>query len=406
MNEQSGFIKFSSSEELLPQEEMLEIRNKNKTITIGLPKETNDYENRVCLVPGAVELLVQNGHRIIVESDAGLVSRFKDLEYSEAGADVVQHAEEVYKADIILKVNPLSRNELKMVKTRQLIISALCIANQERKYFKELIARKATAIAFEKIQDKSGAFPVLRSMSKIVGNMAILIAADYLCNPEYGKGKMLGGFPGIKPTEIVIIGAGTIAENAARAALGMGAIVKVFDNSIYKLERLQNTLNNKIFTSIIQPRFLVKELKNADIVIGSAYSEQGIVPCIVTEDMVKKMKEGSIIIDVSIDQGGCFETSRATNHKYPVYKVHGVSHYCVPNIAARVPNTASYALSNFFTPALLKVGELGGFETFFKSHKGFCKGVYMLNGTITNKLVGDMFNLPYKEISLLMAALE
>lgn len=405
MTEQNGFINFSSSEELLPQEEMLEIKNKNSSLTIGIPKESNDLENRVCLVPSAVQLLVQNGHRVLIESDAGKSSQFENVEYSEAGAEIVQYAEEVFKADIILKVDPLSDLELQMTKSKQVILSSLGITSQKVDFFKKLIAKKITSVAFEKIQDKSEAFPVLRSMSKIVGNTAIMVAAEYLSSPDFGKSKMLGGFPGIKPTNVVIIGAGTVAENAARAALGMGAIVKIFDNSIYKLERLQNTLNNRIFTSIIQPKFLMKELKSADVVIGAVHSASGMSPCIVTEEMIQKMKAGSVIIDVSIDQGGCFETSRITDHKNPVFKKFGVTHYCVPNMASRVPNTASYAFSNFFTPILLKIGTAGGFESFLKQDKGFCQGVYMLNGTVTNKLVGDLYDLPYKEISLLMAAM-
>ncbi len=405
MTDQNGFIKFSSSEELLPQEEMLEVKNKNSSLTIGIPKESNNLENRVCLVPSAVYLLVQNGHRVLIESGAGKASQFEDVEYSEAGAEIVQHAEEVFKADLILKVDPLSDKELKMLKTRQVIFSSLCVHDQKVDYFKKLIAQRTICVAFENIQDKSEAFPVLRSMSKIVGNTAIMIAAEYLSSPEFGKAKMLGGFPGIKPTNVVIIGAGTVAENAARAALGMGAIVKIFDNSIYKLERLQNTLNNRIFTSIIQPKFLMKELKSADVVIGAVHSAKGMTPCIVTEEMVQKMKAGSIIIDVSIDQGGCFETSKITTHKHPVFKKFGVTHYCVPNMASKVPNTASYAFSNFFTPVLLKIGTAGGVESFLKQDKGFRQGVYLLNGTLTNKLVGDLYNIPYKEISLLMAAL-
>jgi len=405
MAEQNGFIKFSSSEELLPQEEMLEVKNKNSSLTIGIPKESNTLESRVCLVPSAVHLLTQNGHRVLLQSNAGKASQFEDVEYSEAGAEIVQHAEEVFKADIILKVDPLSDKELKMIKSKQVILSSLCINNHKVDYFKKMIEMKSTSVAFEQIQDKSEAFPVLRSMSKIVGNTAIMIAAEYLSSPEYGKAKMLGGFPGIKPTNVVIIGAGTVAENAARTALGMGAIVKIFDNSIYKLERLQNTLNNRIFTSIIQPKFLMKELKSADVVIGAIHSATGMTPCVVTEEMVQKMKPGSIIIDVSIDQGGCFETSRITDHKNPVFKKFGITHYCVPNMASRVPNTASYAFSNFFTPVLLKIGTAGGFESFLKQDKGLRQGVYMLNGTLTNKLVGDLYNLPYKEISLLMAAM-
>lgn len=406
MSEQNDFIKFSTSNELLPKEEALEIQNRNSSLIFGIPKELDDVEKRVCLVPNAVNLLIRNGHRVLVEHNAGKASQFEDVEYSEAGAEIVQNAEEVYKADLILKIAPLTVREQKMLKPRQSIFSLLYIKNQKKPYFQKLRDDKISAVAFEKIQDKSEAFPVLCSMSKIVGNMAIMIAAEYLSKPEYGRAKMFGGFPGINPTNVVIIGAGTVAENAARVALGMGAMVKVFDNAIYKLEKLQNVLNNRIYTSIIQPKFIAKELKDADVVIGAIYSSTEVSPHIVTEEMVKEMKRGSVIVDVSIDQGGCFETSRATSHKNPVYIKHGVTHYCVPNIASCVPKTASYAFSNFFTPILLKIGEAGGFESYLKRDKNFCKGVYMLNGTITSKMVGDFFDLPYKDISLLMAAME
>ncbi len=404
MNDQNGFLKFSSSKELMPQEEKLEVQTKKESLTIGIPKESDEHENRVCLVPSAVELLVQNGHRVLFETKAGKASQFKDVEYSEAGAEIKETAEEAFKADIILKVASLSDQELKMIKPRQIILSSLSFANQKADFYRKLIKQKTTAVAFEKIQDKSGAFPVLRSMSKIVGNTAIMIASEYLSDPKYGKAKMLGGFPGIKPTEVLIIGAGTVAENAARTALGMGSTVKVFDSSIYRLERLQNVLNNRIFTSIIQPRFLLKELKNADVVIGAVHNATDIPSCLVSDEMVQKMKPGSIIIDLSIDQGGCFETSQTTTHKNPVFQKHGVTHYCVPNIASKVPKTASFAFSNLFTPILLEIGKTGGFEAFLKNDNAFCKGVYMLNGILTNKTLGEMHGIPYKDISLLMAA--
>ena len=402
--EQSGFYKFSHSENLMPQEEKLEIQSGCASLTIGLPKEISKTESRICLAPEAVKMLVENGHRVIVEKDAAESARFTNHQYAEAGADIVEHAREVFVADIILKVAPLTIKETAVVKDRQVIFSALHLSNQSKSFFKSLISKKVTAIAFENIKDKSGAYPVTRSMSEIVGNASILLAADYLSNPEYGKGEMLGGFPGIRPTEIVIIGAGTVAENAVRTALGMGAFVKVFDRSIYKLERIQRNLNHRLFTSVLQPKLLESALQTADVVIAAMHSANGRAPFVISEGMVQKMKSGSIIIDVSIDQGGCVETSEITNHLNPVFKKHGVTHYCVPNIASIVPHTASFAFSNFFTPILLKIGEAGGLEKYLMQDYGFCKGIYLLNGIVTNKQVGKNFNLPYQDLDLLMAA--
>jgi alanine dehydrogenase len=232
----------------------------------------------------------------------------------------------------------------------------------------------------------------------------MLIAAEYLSNPEYGRGKMLGGFPGISPTEVVILGAGTVGEYATRAALGMGAMVKIFDNSVYKLRRLQNNLNTRVFTSMIQPRLLNDALRSADVVIGAIRSDYGWSPVIVSEEMVQQMRCGSVIIDVSIDQGGCFETSHVTDHRNPVFKKHDVTHYCVPNIASRVPHTASYALGNFLSPILLKVGDQGGVEKMLYSDFGIRQGVYLYNGIATNKFLSDTFHLPFQDINLLMAA--
>jgi alanine dehydrogenase len=267
-----------------------------------------------------------------------------------------------------------------------------------------LLNKRITAIAFEFIQDKAGTYPVIRAMSEIAGNTSMLLAAEYMSHPEYGRGKMLGGFSGISPTEVVILGAGTVGEYAARAALGMGAFVKIFDNSVYKLRRLQNNLNTRIYTSMMQPRNLLTALRTADVVIGAVHSSYGRTPCIITEDMIRQMKEGAVIIDVSIDQGGCFETSRLTDHKNPVFKMHGVTHYCVPNIASKVPHTASYALSNFLTPILLKIGEQGGIDSVLRSDFGVRQGVYLFNGVSTNKFLSDTFHLPFQDINLLMAA--
>jgi alanine dehydrogenase len=401
---QKNYIKFSHSEGLMPKEEMLEIQRQKSSLTIGIPREITHQERRVGLVPEAVNLLVQNGHMVFVETNAGAGSRFHDHEYSEAGGQIVYSDKEVYQSDIILKVAPPTEEEIEKMKEKQVIFSALHLSNREASFFRNLMRKKITAIAHENIQDQFASFPVRRTISEIVGNASIMLAARYLSDPEYGKGNMLGGFSGISPTEVVIIGAGTVAENAARVALGMGATVKVFDNSIYRLRRLQVNIQNRLFTSIIQPKVLMNALLTADIVIGAIHSLHGKTPVIVSEDMVKGMKPGAVIIDVSIDQGGCVETSHITTHQNPVFKKYDVIHYCVPNIASQVPHTASYALSNFFTPVLLNIGESGGIDNFIREDRGLTKGVYVFKGILTSKTISDLFSLPSQDIDLLLAA--
>jgi alanine dehydrogenase len=401
---QKNYIKFSHSEGMMPKEDMLEIQRQKSSLTIGIPREITHHERRVGLVPEAVNLLVHNGHAVFIETNAGAGARFHDHEYSEAGGQIVYSDKEVYQADIILKVAPPTEEEIEMMKEKQVIFSALHLSNREAGYFRSLTRKKITAIAHENIQDQFGSFPVRRTISEIVGNASIMIAARYLSDPEYGKGNMLGGFSGISPTEVVIIGAGTVAENAARVALGMGATVKVFDDSIYRLRRLQVNIQNRIFTSIIQPKVLARALQTADIVIGAIHSLKGHTPVIISEDMVREMKPGSVIIDVSIDQGGCVETSRITSHQNPVFKKYDIIHYCVPNIASQVPHTASYALSNFFTPVLISIGENGGIDNLIRDDRGLVRGVYVFKGILTSKTISDMFNLPFQDINLLLAA--
>jgi alanine dehydrogenase len=401
---QKSFINFSHSEGLMPKEEMLEVQRQRCRLTIGIPREIAHQEKRVGLVPEAVSLLVQNGHNVLIETNAGAGARFHDHEYSEAGGQIVFSGHEVYQADIILKVAPPIDEEIELMKEKQVIFSALHLSNREASYFRGLMRKKITALAHENIQDQFKSFPVRRTISEIVGNAAIMIAARYLSDPEYGKGNMLGGFSGISPTEVVIIGAGTVAENAARVALGMGATVKVFDDSIYRLRRLQVNIQNRIFTSIIQPKVLMKALETADIVIGAIHSIEGHTPVIISEEMVKGMKSGAVIIDVSIDQGGCVETSKITTHQNPVFKKYDIIHYCVPNIASQVPHTASYALSNFFTPVMLRIGEEGGIDNLIRRDRGISKGVYVFKGILTSKPISDLFNLTFQDIDLLLAA--
>ena len=362
-------------------------------------------ENRVPLTPSSVEFLVNNGHRIVIESKAGSSANFTDREYSEAGAEIAQNCAQVYEADIILKVDPPTLGEVEMIKPNKLLISALQLTNLDELLLRKLKAKRINALAYELLQDESGSLPIIRAMSEIAGHAAVLIAAEYLTNSRVGKGELLGGFAGIPPTQIVIIGAGSVGEYAARAALGLGANVKVFDNNPYRLRRLQNSLGTRLFTSILQPEALFKALSNADVAIGAIRAPHGRTPCVVSEPMVAAMKEGSVLVDVSIDQGGCFETSEVTNHSYPTFTKHGVIHYCVPNIASRVPKTATRALSNIFAPILNSVGEEAGLENLLKKNRGVRQGVYMYQGILTNEFLGETYGIPYKDLDLLMSAL-
>lgn len=388
----------------ITKEQMVEVKKKEKKLYIGIPMELSFQENRIPLIPEAVALLVANGHEIVIETNAGKASNIQDSDFSEAGARIAYTPEEVYKADIVLKVAPPSSEEVDLMQHRQQLISILQMSIQDEAYVRKLSSKKITAIGYEYLHDESGVYPIIQAMSEIVGSSSILIAAEYLSNTFNGKGELLGGIAGIAPTEVVIIGAGTVGEYAARAALGLGASVKVFDNSIQRMRRLQNRLGRRIFTSVITPNALLKELRNADVAIGALRSNEGRAPIVVTEEMVSEMRVGSVIVDVSIDQGGCFETSEITNHSQPVFRKYGVVHYCVPNIASRVSRTASTALSNIFTPILISIGEEGGIDEMLWKNKAVRKGVYLYRGSVTNRYVSEATTLPYKDLDLLMAA--
>ncbi|MFH0895194.1 MAG: alanine dehydrogenase [Bacteroidota bacterium] len=405
MSHDQGMNPLSQSGKMLPKEEMLEVSKQKSQMNIGIPRETSFQENRVGLVPDAVALLTQHGHSVMVEKGAGVAARFNDEEFSEAGATIVYNPEDVYKADIIVKVGPPSIQEVALMQPRQTLFSALHHTVQQENFFKQLMSKKVTAFAFEHIKDKENIYPIVRSMSEIAGSTSILIAAEYLSNVNNGKGLTLGGVSGISPTEVIILGAGTVGEFAARAAIGLGAMVKVYDNSVYKLRRLQQNLGMRIYTSIIQPRVLLKALKTADVVIGALHTYEKRSPIVITEDMVSQMKNGSVIVDVSIDQGGCVETSKVTNHTKPVFIKYDVIHYCVPNIPSRVARTASFALSNVLAPVLIRIAEEGGVNEMLKQDAGVRHGAYLFNGILTNKNIGEMLHLQYKDINLLMAAL-
>ena len=390
---------------LLPQEEMLEVARKKGSLFIGVPKETSFQERRVALVPEAVGLLVANGHEVKVETKAGEKSNFSDNDYSEAGAQIIYNTKEIFECDIVFKVAPITEEEADMLTGNQTLISALQINMQPKEILQKLMEKKITAVAWDYMKDSEGGFPVVRTMGEIAGTTSVLIAAELLSSFKGGKGIMLGGIAGVQPTEIVVLGAGTVAEFATRAALGLGLSVKVFDNSLTRLRRLQNDVGTRVYTSVLQPKVLAKALMRADVVVGAIRSPFGRTPCVVSEEMVQNMKQGSVIVDVSIDQGGCFETSEITNHNDPTFEKYGVTHYCVPNIASRVSRTASFALSNIFSPLLLEMGEHGGCKELIKNHHGFRNGVYIYKGTLTSEILGRIFDLKYKDMELLIMGL-
>ena len=405
-NREESMPQFSLGKgKFLPQEEKLEVGEKRKQLIIGVPKDKTLYENRIALAPHAVELLVNNGHKVIVETKAGVGAHFDDITYSDAGADIVDNIAEVFRSDVVLKVAPFSNDEIELMHSNQIIISSLNAANNDRDYITKLIGKKVTAFAFEYIKDiEDNSYPIVCSMSEISGTTSILIAAEYLSNVNNGKGEMLGGISGVSPSDVVIIGAGTAGEFAAKTALALGATVKIFDTSISSLRKLQNNLGTRVFTSILQPKVLLKAMKTADVAIGALYSIERENHFIVPEDIVKEMKRGSVIVDISIDHGGCFETSKVTNHKNSVFTKHGVIHYCVPNIPSRVARTASYALSNIFGNILLDISRSGGVKQVIKNNQGLRSGVYLYNGILTKQEMGNKFNLSSRDIDLLLAA--
>ena len=385
------------------QESMLAVETRKRKLFIGLPKETSLQENRIGLTPEAVQHLVAAGHEIVIETGAGEPSKFADVAYSEAGATISYSAEEVFKADVVLKVAPPSLAEIELMQPGHTLISALQMGSLTPEYIAALQRKKVNAIGFEFMKDPSGARPVVRAMSEIAGSTVMLIAAEYLARANEGKGIILGGITGVPPSQVVILGAGTVAEHAARAATGLGAEVKVFDNHLYKLRRLKHNLGMQLYTSTLDTFALSQQIRRADVVIGALSVEDGRIPFMVPEEMVASMTPGSVIIDVSIDQGGCFETSEMTSHDQPVFRKYGVIHYCVPNIASRVPRTATHALSNIFTPILQEISQHGGINEVLFTNEHFRAGVYMYRGSLTNAAIAKKYNLRYKELGLLIA---
>jgi alanine dehydrogenase len=400
--EKSDNFHFSSA--LMPQEELLETGRKRKKISIGILREQEENEKRVVLTPEACNLLVETGNEIIVQEGCGIGANYSDKDYSENGAAIGKTADEILKCDVVLKVAPFTLEEIEKLKGNQTIMSYLNVLKQNEEGIKLMMKKNISAIAFEKIRDNNNEFPVLESMSEISGVTSILIASEYLSNLHGGKGVMLGGVSGVTPTEVIIIGAGTAGEYAARAALGLGSVVKIFDSSVHRLRKLQSILGQRMQTSVYHPQVLKKALKSADVLIGAIQIEDFKPTYFVTESMVRSMKRGSVVIDLSIDRGGCIETTEYRELKDPVFEKHGVFHFSAWNLPSRVARTASIALSNVFAPLLQEISDSGGIDVMLKTKKGLSEGVYIYKGILTNETLGQKFGILSKDINLLLAA--
>jgi len=385
-------------------EETLDVKPQGAKLHIGIPKEFAFQENRIGLIPEAVGVLVNNGHTVVVEHNAGEASHYYDKDYSEAGAKIVYDKGEVYKAPILIKSAPVVQEDLGMLQMNQTIISPIHHSALKSEIIVKMMEKKITALSFENLKDDSGTYPIVRSMSEIAGSAVMLIAGQYLSSFNKGKGVLLGGISGIPPTKVVIVGAGTVGESATRNALALGASVKVFDNNIYRLKQLQNNLGQRVWTSVLEPRILAKQLKTCEVAVGALSNEYGRAPVVVSEDMVASMRPGSIIIDVAIDRGGCFETSELTSYENPTFVKHDVIHYCVPNIPSGFARTASQAVSNVLMPLLLEISDEGGLQEMAWHNVNLREGIYLFKGALTDFYISQKFYLKYTDLNLLIAS--
>lgn len=396
------FVSSSFSYETL--EETLDVKPKGSELLIGIPKENSFNESRIALTPEAVGVMIANGHRVVVETKAGDGASYSDKDYSDAGAKIAYDKKEVFECDILVKSAPVSDEDCTMLKPNHYIISPIHLAVMKREILQKMMDKKITALSFENLKDDSGHNPIVRSMSEIAGSAVMLIAGQYLSKTNNGKGVLVGGISGIPPTKVIIIGAGIVGEYAARTALAMGASVKVFDNSIYRLKRLQNNIGVRMWTSVIEPKILAKQLKTCDVAVGALSGAGGRTPIVVTEETVSSMRPGSVIVDVSIDHGGCFETSKVTSHEKPVFTKYDVIHYCVPNIPSGFARTASQAISNVLMPLMLETGEDGGIDNIVWHKINIRSGIYLFKGSLTNFYLSERFDLKFTDLNLLIAS--
>jgi alanine dehydrogenase len=396
---------FYTSGQLETLAETLMVDSKKQNLSIGIPKENILSENRIGIVPHSVVSLVGGGYNVVVESGAGLNSFFTDHDFSESGAAITESKEEVFKCNIIIKTAPPTKEELDLMLQDQILISPLLLPLVDQEYLDKLQSKRITAIALEYLQSQDGSFPILRVMSEIAGMSVMLTAGQLLKNQNGGRAVLLGGVSGVPPAKVVILGAGIVALYAVKTAISLGASVRIFDNDITKIMRLQSAVGRQLHSSSMNPKYLSHQLRSADVIIGALHSKSGRSPIVITEDMVSKMKEGSIIIDVSIDQGGCIETSEVTSHDKPIFKKHGVIHYCVPNIASEVSRTASIAISNILTPIVYQICNYPNIESLLKSNEGILNGCYTFKGHLTNEYLAKKFSKKYTNLYLILTSI-
>ncbi|MEM1096541.1 MAG: alanine dehydrogenase [Bacteroidota bacterium] len=389
---------------LLVQEQAVAVAERTSSLRIGVPREVSNEERRVALAPSGVIALVADGHEVYVEKDAGAQAHLTDAEYADAGATIAPTPEALYAAaDLIVKVGPLTESELDYLQEKQLIISALHLGNASPEFFKRLMDLSITGIGFEFMRDADGTLPIVRMMHEITGSLAVQIAARYLESDEGGMGIMLGGISGIPPATVVILGAGVVGEWAARTALAFGAHVIVLDSDLTALRKLENYLDRRATTAMASPQYIRQAVRSAHVVIGAMMTEGKRSPLLVTEDMVADMRPGSVIVDAVTDQGGCIGTSRPTTHSDPVYRVHDVVHYCVPNMPSNAARTASYALSNVLVPYLMQIASVSNINEALWRNVGLRNGTYVYRRHLTKKSLATLFGMPHRDIELLIA---
>ncbi len=371
-------------------------------MNFGIVKEDPRHERRLALTPAGVQALVKNGHHVYIENEAGGASHFSDEQYEKVGAKIVYTSDEVFgRSDILLKISPPNDNDCERLIETQTLFSFLHLPIAKTSTLKTLLQKKVCTIGYELIEDRHGDLAILQVMSEIAGQMITQIAARFLESSNNGRGIVLGGITGIPPATVVILGAGTVGAAAARMALGAGAEVIVLDKDLSSLRRLENRFNYRIVTGLTTEYNIRKALQFADVVVGAVLMKGERAPHLITEEMIKQMKQGSIVLDISIDQGGCFETSRPTTLENPTYILHDVIHYCVPNIPANVSRTATYGMTNALLPYLLEISSKG-IAPALHENTGLARGVCTYNGVCTNAGIARRFEMDAYEIEELL----
>ena len=367
---------------------------------IGVPKEIKDNEYRVAMTPGGVAQLISAGHQVVVETRAGDGSSFTDDEYAAVGAAIVGSAAEAWAADMVIKVKEPQAVEYGFMRPDLVLFTYLHLAADEA-LTREMAARGLTGIAYETVERPGGQLPLLTPMSEVAGRMATQVGAHYLERKNGGRGKLLGGVPGVRAADVVILGGGVVGTHAAQIALGMGANVVIIDRDLDRLRYLSENLHGRLTTLAANPLTIAEAAKRADLLIGGVLVKGAKAPRLVTRDMIRTMKPGSVIVDVAVDQGGCIETTRPTTHSNPIYLVDQVVHYGVTNMPGAVPRTSTYALSNATLPYAVKLANLGA-EAAIRGDQGLALGVNTYRGHITYPAVAEAFGMDYVALDTLL----